>query len=524
MIYIIADLPENIESLEKQPLLNVINNFKTDEFNYKVLFPTLVPFFRYLASEYNFLDDEHFEYVFNHIQNIQLKSGTPLTMNDLELPNGVEKIYTRNNVLLYKNNERFGEVNFNRFGFISSVKYFWNQGSRVDIYSDYGVVTSSNIFDRNENLENQIFYDEQRQSIFEINHNQVNIFETASENFAQGQYSKLEDVKNEFLKKELKNFNFNDDFLVIDIANEYLMRLIQDFPFPERIIFVFYGQTSQSVLNKIVQIPSLNKAKAFITDTPLIKNTLDRMNVDAVLIPAFPTKLTLGQSNTLAERIIYWQIDNVDVDFKKVFYQMLMYRLKFDDLRLIINCKNKSDMNILNDETIKFVNSELEINTDSDYFKLVEAYYSAEFEGQIPQILRDSFNDAKKHKDGFQKIINAYLFINHIEYRYHSKTQIIQNDLALSRVYVNYRRDDDPFKESIVTSNGIPFISFNQSIYFEDKKNGQIINFNDELFEMLSKYLNSNEEWNKSLVESIDFIQKNASEKIMTDWREVIDG
>ena len=529
MMYFIADLPEDVKSFEKIPLLNMIKNIRNNGLEYKVLLPTLVPFLRYLNSEYKLFDIEQSELIFHHIQNIQLNSGTPLTMNDLDLPNDVEKIYTRNDVLLYKNNEKFGNVKFNRFGFIDQVKYFWKNGSRIDIYSDYGFIISSKLYDESGNLERRIFYDEQENSIFEIKDEQVNIVDTISENFNKRTYSNIEEIINEFLRKALKDFNLKTDYLVIDISNDYLITLSKNFPFPEKIIFVFYGNFTTRILNKIKQISELTQAKALITDSTLLKRTLDQehingLNINTHLIPTFSTQLSLGQSNTLRERVIYWQIDNVDKDFKKTFHKMLRYRLKFDDLRLILNVINQNDIEILKKEVVEFVNNELEINTTSDEFKMIETYFAAELEGQMSIDLKEAFETAKKNIYGFENMITAYSFIHHVDYRFKSLTKINQQDLSISRIYVNFRKTNDAFKESIVLSNGIPFISFQSSIYFKDGKNGNIIKSNNELFDVLSTYLDSNEIWNKALVESVEMINKNSTDQIMSDWGDVIDG
>lgn len=530
MIYYIADLPANTDSLERNPVFNTIKNFELGDFDYQVLIPRFVPFLRYLGAEYEMYDGAHIVHVFDQIQDIQRVQGFPFTMDDLPLPPKTEPVYTRDQVLLYQGVKRTGQVTFNRFGFVKQVQSILETGTRVDTYSDRGFIASSQFKNQDDTIVRTELYNQDGETILTVDSDGVHVAQAKRSMFDHSNYPTMAALRAEFLNRVLQRFDTTRDYLIINIENEWLLDFAQHFSAPERLIFESIQSDQRLTVATATKYASLLDGRTIVTDSPLKAGALMKLEAtahvqqDIELLPTFLTDLNLGESNTLAESYLYWRIKTVDTKFKSLFWRMLKYRTKYTDLRLIMDLQSEDDQNVLEELVKRFVNEELQVDTGSDLFIMLQKYYKAAREHKLMQGQQKEFEAAQKQLSVFKKVDDAVHFLDNVSYRYKSSTLDLDQDLHFTRVFIDDHPQSDLFMQSRVVGAGIPIISREPSIYFTDGENGALIESNDALFNTLSTYLNGSREWNQALVASVDKINANGTDKLIESWRGILHG
>lgn len=530
MIYYIADLPAETERLERDPVFNTIKNFELENFDYQVLIPRFVPFLRYLGAEYGMYDSQHIVHVFDQVQDIQQVQGFPFTMNDLLLPHDIELVYTRDQVLLYQGSKRMGQVIFNRFGFVKQVETVQNTGTQLDVYSDRGFIASSQFRDTEGTIQKTIYYNQVGETVLSADQQGVHVAPAKQSLFDHVDYVDMNAIYTEFLDRTLQQFDPVQDYLIINIENEWLLDFARHFKAPKRIIFENIQSNQQLKDETFAKYAAVLDGHTIVTDTPLKAKQLEKLESQAQikqnirLIPTFVTDLNLGESNALAESYVYWRIKSLDDGVKELFWRMLHYRTDFDDLRLIMDCQGPNDQYVLHGMVERFVNEELQVDTHSNLFAMLQRYYAAVKEHKLMEKQQKAFEQAQKMMPEFKKVDDAYHFMDNVSYRYQSTTQELELDLRVTRVFVDDRPQGDLFIQSRVVGAGIPIISRKPSIYFSDGENGVLIKTDQALFEALSALLVGNGQWNRALVASVDKIKANGTDQLVGSWRDILHG
>lgn len=530
MIYYIADLPADIDSLERNPVFNTIKNFELGGFDYQVLIPRLVPFLRYLGAEYGMYDGAHIVHVFDQIQDIQQTEGFPFTMDDVPLPPQTESVYTRDQVRLYQGPQPLGQVTFNRFGFVKQVQWISETGTRTDTYSDRGFVAGAQFKDSNGEVVRTEWYNQDGETVLTGNSTGIHVASAKRDLFDHPDYPTMAALRTEFLNRALRQFDVTQDYLIINIENEWLLDFAQHFEAPDRIIFENIQADQRLTAAMISKHAALLDGQTIVTDSPLQAGQLMELETtthvqqNIELLPTFVTELNLGESNTLAEARLYWRIGLVDDQFKALFWRMLQYRTDYEDLRLIMDLQAVNDQSILEGLVTRFVNEVLEVDTSSTLFAMLQTYYTAKKEHKLLEKQQKAFEAARKQVVGFKKIDDAFHFMDNVSYRYQSDTSDLDQDLRFTRVFIDDRVQSDLFMQSRVVGAGIPIISREPSIYFSDGENGALIENDEALFNSLSTYLQGSREWNQALVASIDKINANGTDQLIDSWRGILHG
>ncbi|GAK31177.1 hypothetical protein WOSG25_080090 [Weissella oryzae SG25] len=528
MIYILAGWQPEITNLETDSTLKMIEAFEQSNFEWRVLVPNFVPFLRYLLAEFRQSADDNFIKFYKQIQNISDANVIPMVMDDLNLPSDVEKVYGRDQVLLLQNGQRFGEVYFNRFGYVKEVHYFKGEYVQKDLFSDFGFILSSTYLDQTNELIERDYFDEKGQVVLTENSNGIRVDAVNQDKFNRLFYANMEDIYSEFLLKNLKHFDPRSDRLIVDGNSRQMMKVSQTFPYQEAIVYSYVDNHSQLTELKAIDYERLLAGKALVTDSLVKYQQLKLLNpllaLKGKVIPIFTSQLNLGASNTVAEQFIYWRINRVDTEFEQLYKQVLSYLSKEAKIRLIIDTPDANEITRLKDILATFIWQNSHIDVESEDYKLFDKYYTAMARGQITAALQEEFELLKASGEKFEEIKRSYEFYHVIQYRIKPDTETFQNDLKQLRLYVNFRNDTNSFMQSMVLSSGVPILSEYSSIYFVDNLNGKHLSKATDLLSALDFYLNGQNNWNKALVESVKQIEINGLAQAIERWQEVLYG
>lgn len=525
MIYFLTDWQSENPSLESNVVFNVNKVFHEGKIETKIINTQVSPFLNYLTNSFEFYDSDHFIQLFDSVTDRFALNYAPLTMNDLEFPTNWEKVYTRTNVLLSENGKIKAKVFLNSFGFISQVDYYTSLGKEVHVFSEKGTIISKKMFDPLGKQIEQQYFDEGERLILTQWSDYVFISEFYQSRFKRTTYQSFSEVCKELINVALEQFDPKKDRLVIDGTSEWLMTLGEGFKFPESIVYLFTGSTQNYISQAELHLNLMRKGIQVITDNGLLQDELKKsrdyyeMQNAPLLIPFYPTTLTLGESNTYSEQYIYWQIEQFEGQIANLFNKFLEMKLMTPELCLIIESEVESDEKKVDTLLIDFMTHKFEVNINTSEYQLVKEYYEAVENEELTPGLRELFQVTKLTNPEFSRVIDAYLFYAGITFKRNSNIQALQEEFQKVRIYIDQRVAYEFLSHSIAVSAGIPVLSRMPSPYLADGKNGLIFNEEKQLLEAVKHYLSEPDQWNQSLVESVEMIEVNSSASILEKWK-----
>mgnify|MGYP004708386839 CR=1 FL=1 len=523
MIYFLTDWNTELEKLESNIIFNTTKLFNTGEIDTKIINLQMTPFLSYYVNRFEFYNSNNIESFLDILPHQFACVYAPLTMNDLQFPKSYEKTYTRTNVLLSKDGVIKGKVFFNQFGFVSQVCYYSDFGKEVQTFSEKGYILFKEFFDSKGNFVEKQVLDEGGQLILTEYDETVVIADVYRKYFLREIYASFKEFCIELVNRFLIHFNPEKDRIVIDGTSRWLIEIAKGIKASESIISIFSGDLQECISNINQNLEFITKGKQIITDQYLLKD-IDVLNLKNKVeyMPFFPTRLTLGESNRYLEQFVYWEISSFDAQIKQIFQEFLRIKLTYHDVCLIIKSENSLDLKYAQDILEAFILKNFETTLTSSEFELVKHYYEALENDEMTPVLRDLFHASKKEKQGFSRIIEAYLFFKGITYRHSSSVKTLTEDFNKVRIFVDQRDKGDFFNHSLATSSGIPIISKRPSPYLFENKNGMIIGTDNGVIEVVESYLKNTDKWNQNLVESVGIIEQYSPDGLLNRWKEVM--
>lgn len=526
MIYFLTDWGLETGNLEADVVFNIIETFNEGNKENTIINMTMSPFLNYFINQYDFSKKENIKDLYDSIFEKNNEEFTPFTMNDLSFPKHYELTYTKDEVLLSVNGKIQAKVFFNVFGFVSHVHYFSEEGKEEHIYSEKGYIIQKNFFNSLEKRIKSQFLDKFGQVILTEWENAVEVGPKYLLRFKQIRYDSLKTVHIEMLNTMLENFDPEQDHLILKGTSDWPLDIVQDFTFPERVVYIFPGD-SQNNLDKIVKHEEIiGQSQRVIVDDPILKENIEdnpstlALNEKTKFLPLFPTGFSLGESNTYAEQYIYWKIDDFNSKVQKRLIEFLNTKLEIPDLCLTIESGKGLEEGRIQTFIENFTTETFEIDLNSMEYGLVQKYYEALENEEMTSSLRELFTKTKKTNPYFGRFIEAYHFIKGVEFRYQSHLSLVKQDLNKARVFVDQQEESDFFIHSLAVSAGIPLVLRKKSPYLVDEKNGLILEDESRLVQVVKNYLENRDSWNQNVVESVEVIQEYSAEGLLQKWKE----
>ncbi|MFT8498145.1 accessory Sec system glycosyltransferase Asp1 [Leuconostoc pseudomesenteroides] len=526
MIYFLTDWHTDIDRFESNIMLNTIKVLKHS--NSQIINLQAAPFMHYLVNYFGLPSQDNFSDLLDVFLDVPSKNTTPTTLTDLKWLSQYEKYYTNKDVTFSNNGVVKGRVYFNQWGFVSQVEYISSNSREIDIYSHKGYVSSKNFYDAQGEKTKWQVYDEQGQVIFTEYPDCVIIAEAYGQKFSRDIYTNYGDLFLEMLSSVLSDFNPRTDRLIIDAKSPYVSEFLSLFPYLQSLVLIYSGHANSfqeklsdhfSVVENIKQIMTDNVAlidSIRQESSRKYQHELDNISY----LPFYATSLNLGESNSAADQNIYWQVNRLDKIQQETLVTLIEMKLKTPDLCLIVESQYDSDKNVLNQIVSNFVSQYFEINLASDDYQLVKQYHEAQEQSEMTPMLREAYSSAKKDRAIFAQYIKAYLFKKGFRFRYSPNKQQKVIDFNIARLFVDSRDDNEYFSHALAVSAGIPIVSFQQSPYLINEKNGYIVQDSKQLIQTILQYVSDTDTWNQNLVASVDVIEMFGEEELSKKWWE----
>ncbi|MBF0716098.1 accessory Sec system protein Asp1 [Gemelliphila palaticanis] len=436
--------------------------------------------------------------VFDVIQNTENINSRLMQINDFLWDEDVEFVYTPFLIMVLKENKKYANINFTHTGNIMFIDFFEND-----------VILKKYVMDDRGFLSSILYYEnglEKYQEYLNIHgiwqirehlqsSKKVEVNEYSDYNFNKNLYNNIEE-----LIIEIMNNNILLEDKIICAASNINSKILLNNLKNKNVILSFF-ENRFNYLDKNILSSSVQKSKILVADT---QSTYDKLisiipeedkNKLNIITP-YDTRLLLGKSQRKKELIIYLLSDISDKEFlKNIIIKLIKCMEKDSRIHLCLGTYKK-----FIDE--KSLNSIVE---DILLYDFEDKYYIKEEDKNSYENSIDSDEDERKALNIKTEIINTELdLIKALEY---------------TRLIVDLSDYPDVLTSIIGISSGVPQINLVNNDYVENYKNGIIIKDLDELPVAINYYFKGLENWNRSLVYSVEKLLEYTSSRIVNDWK-----
>ncbi|MDG4985239.1 accessory Sec system glycosyltransferase Asp1, partial [Lactococcus lactis] len=273
------------------------------------------------------------------------------------------------------------------------------------------------------------------------------------------------------------------------------MSLIEGIGFPESVVYIFSGPSENCLSQLDEHLGLIGKGKAIITDNQSFQSSIENtpfyqsIKSKTHYMSLYPTTLRLGESNRFLEGIVYWQVEQFDLQTSALFGKFLELKLSTRELCLMIESEEEADEVKVEDYLTRFITQRFEISLSSPEYGLVQQYYEALENEEMTPGLRELFQATKQENPAFSRVIEAYLFYTGIRFRKNASVETLKADFETVRVLIDQCQKYDFLSHSLAVSAGIPILSKIPSPYLVNGKNGLLYQKDEDLVEVIQAYL-----------------------------------
>lgn len=514
MIYLIPNWSKKIK-LEEDRILTLSQFFSDGGHENKILLTDPIPFLRYK------LNDSVYSYVniiriFDTVQNIGVKDGHPLSVEEIPNLKEFDMIYTPTAIILQKEGYTVGKVLFNNYGFISQIEYkLMNNEILEESFDDRGFLSQKTFFDKDKKIYRKEYLNETGQVTLVQKSDKIIVTEHGNPKLQFKSYSSKEEILKEVLSsffEEEKSQSSQERVPVITINEERIIRQIE-------------GVLSDK---QIIAIEVSQKEKLRIQQGKRVIDTVTRHDSDdndIFVIPIFLPKLNLGESNSESLMQIYCKVLENDEVSQKAISSIMDKVISNEELSLVLEIDDffgKKRWKLLQQSKIE---DYFGIDTHSIDYKNVEKYIIAK---RNKKLFAKDLEAVKKlqEKKEWSKYVGAVNANLRIEYIDSIDIERFQSFLQVCRIYIDFDKKYNNLRHSKLVGAGVPIISQCDSDFIINGKNGFTLtteDFKENILNFVEYFIDNISNWNKSLVTSVDIVERYNAEDMMKKWEEVFE-
>lgn len=517
----------------------MVNIFQIGAKPFKVLITNFISNLHYLLNENQLTNIEYWS-VWDSILGIQQNTGIPLGIDDLNLPNDVELVYSKYAVSVYHNQQYFAEIRPNPTGFVEEVKFFNENGTvrQIDTYDDRGFEIRSQTYTPENKISTTKWYNEAGKTVVQYDADELEPVSILAEQqrFNKQKYASVAELTTEFLERLLKkDFKKRQDAIVANpVVN--LNSIQKEFP-------VSYMMDNQRRITPELIEEFENKirnARAFYVDNPYSVHKIHqeiKAGLAAKIKLGYPygTRLKLGNSNEEPNSIVYWNIgkDTLLDDINRFGPVIEEYLFSNSEVSLIVRTNEDYQKQKIAERLTRRIVKKFSFLSDDD-FSLIEQILTSSKErekmiGKLVSQIRDRFSVSIDGDSTFNasddQLINwdeLLRVLSQFEVKNRPIETVIQKDLNRIRVLIDIGTPYDTLMQFNAISFGVPQITVLESPLIKNRNNGWIVQKNQTLTDGLDYFLKKLADWNRSLVATVGYINQYAEANQADWWEEVL--
>jgi len=529
--YFIPDWTTSSGNLESDYMMNIIQLFKNNREPYHLLLLEHIPFLRYQMHAYE-LEVAQMTSLYDRLQDIQKTNGFPLDVDDLPLAQNVEKVYTPFGITLIKENQPFGEIRFNSFGFAEQMSIMTEPYRQILFFDDRGFISAKSFQNDKGEQVKKIYYNESgmEKCVEYFGENpHVELVNPRKSGLKKSQYRSMDELLLEMMNQFQLNLEPEDQILCL--TNERSLRLVKTNEERKRVIQIVSDAHRLSTCasdekaalwageNKIITDSTSNQTALFSLMKQSGVNDLSRIQ----RIPIYTTSFQLGNSNSIPQLVLYWNAGELNEDVRRIHHLLLQKVIQNDRYDLIIETTTFQSEVVLREAQKELVDTHFGVDSESEEYQKVLKYFEAKKAKKLFKTDEEAIEEIRESKN-WRNLVEAVDVNFRIHFRLDSHLTTIRQDFNETRLYIDLSAEVDVQKQALAVSAGIPQLVRKKTDYVDDQKNGQIIGQIRELDAAIAFYLDDLNNWNQALVENISYIERFSEENIIKQWRELLEG
>jgi len=529
--YFIPDWTTSSGNLESDYMMNIIQLFKNNREPYHLLLLEHIPFLRYQMHAYE-LEVAQMTSLYDRLQDIQKTNGFPLDVDDLPLALNVEKVYTPFGITLIKENQPFGEIRFNSFGFAEQMSIMTEPYRQILFFDDRGFISAKSFQNDKGEQVKKIYYNESgmEKCVEYFGENpHVELVNPRKSGLKKSQYRSMDELLLEMMNQFQLNLEPEDQILCL--TNERSLRLVKTNEERKRVIQIVSDAHRLSTCasdekaalwageNKIITDSTSNQTALFSLMKQSGVNDLSRIQ----RIPIYTTSFQLGNSNSIPQLVLYWNAGELNEDVRRIHHLLLQKVIQNDRYDLIIETTTFQSEVVLREAQKELVDTHFGVDSESEEYQKVLKYFEAKKAKKLFKTDEEAIEEIRESKN-WRNLVEAVDVNFRIHFRLDSHLTTIRQDFNETRLYIDLSAEVDVQKQALAVSAGIPQLVRKKTDYVDDQKNGQIIGQIRELDAAIAFYLDDLNNWNQALVENISYIERFSEENIIKQWRELLEG
>lgn len=529
--YFIPDWTTSSGNLESDYMMNIIQLFKNNREPYHLLLLEHIPFLRYQMHAYE-LEVAQMTSLYDRLQDIQKTNGFPLDVDDLPLAQNVEKVYTPFGITLIKENQPFGEIRFNSFGFAEQMSIMTEFYRQILFFDDRGFISAKSFQNDKGEQVKKIYYNESgmEKCVEYFGENpHVELVNPRKSGLKKSQYRSMDELLLEMMNQFQLSLEPEDQILCL--TNERSLRLVKTNEERKRVIQIVSDAHRLSTCasdekaalwageNKIITDSTSNQTTLFSLMKQSGVNDLSRIQ----RIPIYTTSFQLGNSNSIPQLVLYWNAGELNEDVRRIHHLLLQKVIQNDRYDLIIETTTFQSEVVLREAQKELVDTHFGVDSESEEYQKVLKYFEAKKAKKLFKTDEEAIEEIRESKN-WRNLVEAVDVNFRIHFRLDSHLTTIRQDFNETRLYIDLSAEVDVQKQALAVSAGIPQLVRKKTDYVDDQKNGQIIGQIRELDAAIAFYLDDLNNWNQALVENISYIERFSEENIIKQWRELLEG
>lgn len=529
--YFIPDWTTSSGNLESDYMMNIIQLFKNNREPYHLLLLEHIPFLRYQMHAYE-LEVAQMTSLYDRLQDIQKTNGFPLDVDDLPLAQNVEKVYTPFGITLIKENQPFGEIRFNSFGFAEQMSIMTEPYRQILFFDDRGFISAKSFQNDKGEQVKKIYYNESgmEKCVEYFGENpHVELVNPRKSGLKKSQYRSMDELLLEMMNQFQLNLEPEDQ--TICLTNERSLRLVKTNEERKRVIQIVSDAHRLSTCasdekaalwageNKIITDSTSNQTALFSLMKQSGVNDLSRIQ----RIPIYTTSFQLGNSNSIPQLVLYWNAGELNEDVRRIHHLLLQKVIQNDRYDLIIETTTFQSEVVLREAQKELVDTHFGVDSESEEYQKVLKYFEAKKAKKLFKTDEEAIEEIRESKN-WRNLVEAVDVNFRIHFRLDSHLTTIRQDFNETRLYIDLSAEVDVQKQALAVSAGIPQLVRKKTDYVDDQKNGQIIGQIRELDAAIAFYMDDLNNWNQALVENISYIERFSEENIIKQWRELLEG
>ncbi|WP_057894768.1 accessory Sec system protein Asp1 [Lacticaseibacillus brantae] len=517
MINMIPAWPQLAERTQEDGTVNLVRLLSQSSHPTRLVVTDYTPMLRYFLAA-NHLLETPWVSVFDELQQVHQAVGLPLSVEDIELPDGVDLIYGPDTAYLYRQEQLVGTFEMAKPGFVKAIHWGGDDGQRVDTYDDRGFLSSTIELNNDNQRTKQTWWTQDGETALIFDGTQYHWLNAPAE--VDQDFDTLEALQLQVITA------------IVAPDDHFIVRLVEDNHELSRLVSQNWTTTLQIATQNDLPAASdadlVEASRAVVLPTGQMLRRLQRRLPESDsthwnVIAPYATTLSLGFSNEADYLTVYWHLNDLNKErTEAVYLKLLAAMARHIDYALTINVHNDEEVPPMLKTALYSITQYYGISGDSPEFAMIQhALFDERADTSMANIDESILNDTgdTEKADNFTAI---KAFMERLKFRVHSDFSEIRSDFSDARVLMDLGSQPNLFMQIQAISVGIPQVNEVDTGYVQSGKNGDVIVSDAAAVTAVRTYLDQLPRWSQSLVVNTRLIDQHAENQLLVQWEEAL--